>query len=101
MVLLVVLLAAVAVDVLLAASLRALSLSRSGDASARLGEPVQVELRVHNTGTRRFRGWVRDAWPPSARAEPARCALDLRPDGTEVVRTGCARCGAGIRPRRR
>jgi len=86
-VLLVVLLAAVAVDVLLAASPRALSLSRSGDASARLGEPVQVELRVHNTGTRRFRGWVRDAWPPSARAEPARCALDLGPDGTEVVRT--------------
>ena len=81
------LLVAVVADVALAASPRALTLSRGGDTSARLGEPVPVELRIHHSGARRFRGWVRDAWPPSARAEPARCAVDMAAGHSELVQT--------------
>jgi uncharacterized protein (DUF58 family) len=69
-VLLVVLIAAVAVDVALAASTRKLTFSRAGDTAARLGETVSTALIVENPGSRRFRGRIRDAWPPSARAEP-------------------------------
>ncbi|WNG87153.1 DUF58 domain-containing protein [Mycobacterium sp. ITM-2016-00317] len=61
---------AVMVDVALAGSPRALTMTRSGPTSARLGQPVTVELTVHNGGRARFRGVVRDAWAPSARAEP-------------------------------
>ena len=60
----------VAIDVGLAASTRRLRFSRSPDSSARLGQPVEAGLLIHNDGRRRFRGQVRDAWPPSARAEP-------------------------------
>jgi uncharacterized protein (DUF58 family) len=35
-----------------------------------LGETVSTALIVENPGSRRFRGRIRDAWPPSARAEP-------------------------------
>ncbi|MDZ4266262.1 MAG: DUF58 domain-containing protein [Mycobacterium sp.] len=61
---------AVAVDVALAGSPRALQLSRSGQTSARLGQPVAAVLTVDNGGRSRFRGLIRDAWAPSARAEP-------------------------------
>jgi uncharacterized protein (DUF58 family) len=69
-ILLILLVAAVAADVALAASTGRLGFSRSGDSAARLGEPVDVALVVENLGRRGFRGWVRDAWAPSARAEP-------------------------------
>lgn len=62
--------AAVVVDIALAASTRKLRYVRSPDSSARLGQPVDVDLEIHNDGPRRFRGQIRDAWPPSARAEP-------------------------------
>lgn len=61
---------AVIIDIVLAASPRRLRYSRSADSSARLGQPVDASLVIHNDGRRRFRGQVRDAWPPSARAEP-------------------------------
>jgi uncharacterized protein (DUF58 family) len=69
-VLLVAMLVAVAADVTLAASPRLLQFSRSGDSAARLGQPVETVVTAHNRGGRRFRGAIRDAWPPSARAEP-------------------------------
>jgi uncharacterized protein (DUF58 family) len=69
-VLLVVLATLVAVDAGLAASTRKLRYIRSPDCSARLAQQVDVGLLIHNDGRRRFRGQVRDAWPPSARAEP-------------------------------
>ncbi|HET9874484.1 MAG TPA: DUF58 domain-containing protein [Mycobacterium sp.] len=62
--------AAVVVDIGLAARPLALRYIRSADCSARLGRPVQTTLLISNHGRRRFRGQVRDAWPPSARAEP-------------------------------
>ncbi|MGA9360905.1 MAG: DUF58 domain-containing protein, partial [Mycobacterium sp.] len=70
LVLLVVLAAVVAVDIGLAASPRRLRYTRSPDTSARLGQQVDAGLLIHNDGRRRFRGEIRDAWPPSARAQP-------------------------------
>lgn len=69
------LVAGVLVDVLLAGSPRALRFTRFGETAARLGQPVEAHLRVHNEGSRRFRGMLRDAWPPSACAEPRSLAL--------------------------
>lgn len=60
----------VAADAVLAGSPRKLEFSRFGDTSARLGQPVQATLTVRNTGPRRLRGELRDAWAPSARAQP-------------------------------
>ncbi|OCB41545.1 hypothetical protein A5677_09075 [Mycobacterium malmoense] len=69
-VLLVTLAALVTVDAGLAASTRSLRYIRSPDRSARLAQQVDVGLLIHNDGRRRFRGQVRDAWPPSASARP-------------------------------
>ncbi|OBK98568.1 hypothetical protein A5645_02185 [Mycobacterium asiaticum] len=69
-ILLLVLAILVVIDVVLAASPRRLRFTRSPDTSARLGQPVTAGLLVQNDGRRRFRGRIRDAWPPSARAEP-------------------------------
>ncbi|CPR11010.1 membrane protein [Mycobacterium bohemicum DSM 44277] len=68
--LLVLLLVAVGIDIALAASPRSLRCVRSPDRSARLAELLDVGLVIHNDGRRRFRGQIRDAWPPSTRAEP-------------------------------
>lgn len=69
--------AAVTADIGLAADPAALRFTRSGNGSARLGQPVQTTLLITNAGRRRFRGRVRDAWPPSACAEPRTQPLDL------------------------
>jgi uncharacterized protein (DUF58 family) len=60
----------VAADAGLAASPRRLRYTRSPDASTRLGQQVDAGLRIDNDGRRRFRGKIRDAWPPSACATP-------------------------------
>ncbi len=56
----------VAVDIALAGRVRDLRISRSGPTSVRLGEPVELTMSIVNTGSRRVRAVVRDAWPPSA-----------------------------------
>ncbi|MCV7170103.1 DUF58 domain-containing protein [Mycobacterium manitobense] len=71
------LVAVIALDVALAASTRGLRLHRSGETSARLGQPVDAVLTVEHPGRRRFRGRVRDAWPPSARGEPRTHQLEI------------------------
>jgi uncharacterized protein (DUF58 family) len=76
-VLLAVLALLVSADVALAGSTRRLRFTRSGDTAARLGQPVDAELTIENPGQRGFRGQVRDAWPPSARAEPYIHAVDI------------------------
>ncbi len=68
---------AVLVDVALAANPRALQYARSPDGSVRLGESLTIGLAIRNAGRRRFHGHVRDAWPPSMRAEPGSHAVDL------------------------
>lgn len=76
-VLLVLLVIAVVVDAALAASTRRLTFTRSGDTAARLGQPVDARLDVENGGRRRLRGELRDAWSPSARAEPRTHAMNI------------------------
>ncbi|MGE0217368.1 DUF58 domain-containing protein [Mycolicibacterium sp.] len=68
---------AAAVDAGLAGSPRALHPTRGGQSSARLGQPVVVTLTLDNGKRRRFRGVVRDAWAPSARAEPRVHPVDI------------------------
>ncbi|MFE2169538.1 DUF58 domain-containing protein [Streptomyces sp. NPDC059447] len=57
---------ACAVDYALAAPVRPLLLTRSGDTSVRLGETADVHLTLTNPGTRTLRARIRDAWPPSS-----------------------------------
>jgi uncharacterized protein (DUF58 family) len=76
-VLLVALLLVVIVDVMLAASPAQLRFTRSGESAARLGEPIEAVLTVENGSRRRFRGRIRDAWAPSARAEPRVHRVDV------------------------
>jgi uncharacterized protein (DUF58 family) len=68
---------AVTLDLSLAASTRQLRFTRSGDTAARLGQPVDAVLVVENAGRRRLRGQIRDAWAPSAGAEPRAHAVDI------------------------
>jgi len=86
-VLLAALAAAVAVDTALAGSPRTLRFTRSGDTSARLGQPADATLRVHNDGSRRFRGALRDAWAPSACPEPRRLIVDIGAGESDTVTT--------------
>jgi len=69
-VLLTAILVLVVIDMALAANTRALLIGRGGDTSARLGQPVDAVLDIRNQGKRRFRGMIRDGWPPSARSDP-------------------------------
>ncbi|MEV6485206.1 DUF58 domain-containing protein [Streptomyces sp. NPDC051576] len=57
---------ACACDFALAAPVRRLSLTRSGDTSVRLGESADVTLTVTNPSRRLLRARIRDAWPPSS-----------------------------------
>ncbi|MEU6352031.1 DUF58 domain-containing protein [Streptomyces sp. NPDC047072] len=57
---------ACACDFALAAPVRRLGLTRSGDTSARLGETADVTLTITNPSNRPLRAQVRDAWPPSS-----------------------------------
>ncbi|MBB6118759.1 DUF58 domain-containing protein [Nocardiopsis algeriensis] len=77
----------VALDVLLAASPRAMRLSREGDTSLRLGETATVYVIVTNPTRRRLRGLVRDAWPPSAHASPRSHRLRVDPGERRRVAT--------------
>ncbi|MDO0914445.1 DUF58 domain-containing protein [Streptomyces sp. DT2A-34] len=58
--------AACACDFALAAPVRRLGLTRSGDASVRLGETADVTLTITNPSPRPLRAHLRDAWPPSS-----------------------------------
>jgi uncharacterized protein (DUF58 family) len=87
-------LAAIAADLLLAAPVRTLRMERSGDTSALLGESAEVTLTVTNPGRRTLRGQVRDAWPPSAGAQPHHLRVALPPGSS-------ARLTTTLRPNRR
>ncbi|HKA68390.1 MAG TPA: DUF58 domain-containing protein [Actinomycetes bacterium] len=77
----------VAIDLLLAGSVRALRLTRSGAESVRLGEPAEVSLAVSNPGRRLVRGQLRDAWPPSAGALNSRHRISVPAGGRRSVTT--------------
>ncbi|MFF1835847.1 DUF58 domain-containing protein [Streptomyces sp. NPDC058231] len=57
---------AILCDYALAAPVRKLQFTRSGDTTVRLGEGAQVQLTVTNPSRRRLRAQLRDAWPPSS-----------------------------------
>lgn len=57
---------ACACDFALAAPVRRLVLSRSGDTSTRLGETADVTLTITNPSRRLLRARLRDGWPPSS-----------------------------------
>ena len=100
------------VDLGLAGSVRQLSFARddgSGQApattvgtprmsSVRLGESVEVALLVGNPGSRRVRGLLRDAWPPSAGAETQRHSVDVPAGQRRRVRTVLRPTRRGDRP---
>jgi uncharacterized protein (DUF58 family) len=60
--------AAIVVDLALAASVCRLQLSRSGDSRVLLGQAATTTVEILNPGRRVLRGVVRDAWQPSAGA---------------------------------
>ena len=74
------LLAAIFLDVALAAPVRALRVRRGGDTRVRLGEPATVTTVIENTSARPLRAQLRDAWPPSAQAS-AQAGLRLPAGG--------------------
>jgi uncharacterized protein (DUF58 family) len=86
-ILLAVLLTVLAVDIGLAASPGQLRYTRSPDRSARLAQQVDLGLLIHNDGSRRFRGQIRDAWPPSARAQPRTQPVDIPAGQHQHVQT--------------
>jgi uncharacterized protein (DUF58 family) len=78
--------AAIAADLIVAAPVRGLRLTRSGDTRIRLGATGAVTLTITNPGRRRLRAVVRDAWPPSAAARPARARVSV-PAGAQASLT--------------
>jgi uncharacterized protein (DUF58 family) len=75
---------AILFDLALAAPVRKLHFTRSGDTSVRLGEQARVNLTIGNPSRRPLRADLRDAWPPSSwppETGPAasRHHLDIQP----------------------
>ncbi len=82
-----VLVAAIAADVVLAAPVRRVRLSRSGDTRALLGERASVRLGLANPAGRTLRAVVRDAWQPSAGAAPPHARVTVPPGGQAWLTT--------------
>lgn len=83
---------AILCDYALAAPVRSLQFTRSGDTSVRLGDEAEVQLTVTNPSRRRLRAHLRDAWPPSSwlpGTEPAasRHTLTVPPGERRRLRT--------------
>jgi uncharacterized protein (DUF58 family) len=83
-------LALIAADLILAAPVARLQVTRAGDTVIRLGETGQVTLTLRNPGPRPLRGLVRDAWQPSARAAPDRAPVSVPPGGQIALATTLA-----------
>jgi uncharacterized protein (DUF58 family) len=78
--------AGIAADLVLAAGVGQLRLTRAGDRRVLLGQQAMVTLTIANPGRRPLRGTVRDAWPPSAAARPDRAGVVI-PPGAELALT--------------
>jgi uncharacterized protein (DUF58 family) len=65
-----VLLLLVVADLSLAAAISPVRLTRDPTSAVRLGEVTSTTLQLANTGRRRLRGYLRDAWVPSAGVTP-------------------------------
>lgn len=82
------LLAAIVTDVLLAAPVKALRMTRAGDTRVRLGETATVTTTIVNTSRRTLNARVRDAWPPSASATTDTHLLRIESGGQARITTG-------------
>jgi uncharacterized protein (DUF58 family) len=84
----------VVADLMLAARISDLRLTRDASAAVRLGETGETVLRILNAGRRRLHAIVRDAWVPSAGVTPRSQPLDVgRGERRSVV--------SALRPTRR
>jgi uncharacterized protein (DUF58 family) len=91
---LIVVVAAVGLDWLLAPAPDGLLLARRPLPACRLGDPAQSQVVVTNPTSRTARGTARDAWVPSAGARANRHRLRLGPGDRALLRTD-------LRPSRR
>ena len=91
----------VLVDLALAGSVRALVFARGGATSGRLGETVEVTLSVSNPGSRRVRGVLRDAWPPSAGVDVDRHRISVPPGARRTLTERLRPTRLGDRPANR
>jgi uncharacterized protein (DUF58 family) len=80
-------LAAIAVDLALAAPVRVLRLTRAGDTRIRLGATGDITLTIANPGRRALRGVVRDGWQPSVGARPGRADVSIPAGGQASTTT--------------
>lgn len=64
-------------DLTLAASPRTLKIERKLPRKLRLNEVAESELYLTNLGAKNMRLSIRDAWQPTARAQPSRLKLNL------------------------
>ncbi|MEV4488740.1 DUF58 domain-containing protein [Micromonospora coxensis] len=90
-----------ALDWALAAPLHALTATRDGDRSVRLGGTATVTLRLTNTSGRTLRAQVRDAWVPSAGAVadvPPERVTRVEPGATAVLPSRLTPTRRGDRP---
>lgn len=78
---------AVLIDVLLAPAPHLLRTHRQPPAAVRRGQPATSVLTVTNTGERRMRLLVRDAWQPTAGAGSNRFSFALRGGEARRIRT--------------
>ncbi len=85
-----VLLAAIAADLLLAAPVSGLQVTRAGAGQALLGETAAVTVTVRNTARRPLRAAVRPTWQPSAHATPHHFRVRLPPGGEVTLTTALA-----------
>lgn len=82
---LVLVIAAVALDTALAPRPADLRVSRNLPARTRRGEVALSELHLTNAGSRPVRGWIRDAWQPTAGAPAGRPRIDVPPGRTATL----------------
>jgi uncharacterized protein (DUF58 family) len=74
-------------DLLIAGSPRTVALSRELPGRLRLGGSAVATLIVQNTGRRRIRGAVRDAWQPSAGAHKTRTRVSIPAGERRAIQT--------------
>jgi uncharacterized protein (DUF58 family) len=81
------LVALVILDLSLAGRPGQLSYERPATLPLRLGESVRLDLIVRNTGSRRVRGVLRDAWQPSTGLTLTRHSVNLPAGGSQRIST--------------
>ncbi|BCJ32380.1 DUF58 domain-containing protein [Actinocatenispora sera] len=89
------------VDMVAAAPISRVRLSRTGDTRVRLGESATVRLHVRNEATRPLRATVRDAWVPSAGADRPVRQVSLPAGGSATITMTLTPIRRGDRPARR